>query len=204
MLKKVIHKIAAHRHPWREMKFDELAEVYTSMTMRSIGFGMIGIFVPVYLYDLGVSIQSIVFFFLLLFIFRIPISFIVAFVVARIGPKHSIGLSTVVSVLFLSLLLSYESMQWPLLILSLVYTTSLALFFIGINVDFSKIQHKKHGGKELGWLYVLEKFGMAAGPFIGGVLASLFFPELTLVTSILVLLLSLVKKQPTRSLSFNL
>ncbi len=180
------------------MKFDELAEIYTSMTVRSVGFGMIGIFVPVYLYDVGVAIQEIVFFFFLMFVFRIPVSVIVAKIVARVGPKHTIALSTVASILFLGMLLSFESQQWPLALLSLVYTSSLALFFIAYNVDFSKIQHSSHGGKELGWLYAFEKLGMAAGPFVGGVVASIFVPELTLIVSILVLVVSLVPLFMTR------
>lgn len=53
MLNKIIHKIARQHHPWRKMKFDEMAEVYTSMSLGSFGFGVIGIFVPVFLYKNG-------------------------------------------------------------------------------------------------------------------------------------------------------
>ena len=65
MIQKLIHRIAAPGHPWRTMKFDELAEIYTSMTIRSLGFGIIGIFVPIFFYKNGVSLQSIFYFYAL-------------------------------------------------------------------------------------------------------------------------------------------
>ncbi len=46
------------------MKFDELAELYTSMSLRSLGFSLIGIFVPVYLFQYGVSVKDIFLFFI--------------------------------------------------------------------------------------------------------------------------------------------
>jgi MFS family permease len=192
MLKNIIYRISAHRHPWRYMQFDELAEIYTSMTMRSLGFGVIGIFVPVYLYKAGVGIQDILLFFLLLFLFRVPMSFVVGKIVARIGPKHTIALSTLISIIFLVMLLSFDLVRWPLAALSFVYTASLALFFIPYNVDFSKVQHKNHGGKELGWLFIFEKAGMAAGPFLGGIVASIFAPEAAILVAIGILFGSLV------------
>lgn len=203
MLKQLIYKIAAHRHPWREMKFDELAELYTSMTLRSLGFGIIGIFVPIYLYQSGVSLQDIFLFYGLFFLLRIPVAYGTAFLVGRIGPKHTIAVSTIIFIFFLSLLLSYSQFQWPLLMLSFWFTLANGLFFIAYNTDFSKINHKKHGGKELGWLYIFERAGFALGPVVGGLIASYIAPELTILVAILVLLLSLLPlfmtKEPVKT-----
>ncbi len=63
MIEKIIHRISKRHHPWRKMKFDELAEVYTSMSLRSFGFGVIGIFVPVFLFKNGVDLTGIFFFY---------------------------------------------------------------------------------------------------------------------------------------------
>lgn len=202
MLKKLIHAFIRPRHPWRTMKFDELAEIYTSMTLRSLGFGIIGIFVPIYLFNSGVDLQSIFFFYGLFFILRVPIAYLASFVVGRIGPKHTIAVSTVVFIFFLGLLLSYELFNWPLPIVALWYTTANGLFFLAYNTDFSKIKHAKHGGKELGWLYIFERAGFALGPFVGGLIATFIAPELTIVVAIIVMLVSLVPlfmtKEPVR------
>lgn len=192
MLKKFIHEFARPKHPWRRIKFDELAEMYTSMSLRSFGFGIIGIFVPIFLYKNGASLQSVFLFYALFFILRVPFAFISGYVVGRIGPKHSIALSTLLIVVFLSMLLTYKTVGWPLSFLAIIFTVSNGLFFIAYNTDFSKIKDSKHGGKELGWLYIFERVGATFGPLIGGILASIIAPELTIVLAISVLLGSLM------------
>ncbi len=192
MFKKFLHSFARRRHPWRAMQFDELAEIYTSMSLRSFGFGIIGIFVPIYLYKNGIDLQGVFWFLSWVFLLRIPVAYVSAFVIGRIGPKHSIALSTVLFILFLSLLLTFTAVGWPLIFLALMFTVSNGLFFIAYDTDFSKVKNSEHGGKELGWLLIFEKGGSAIGPFVGGVFASVFAPELTIVFAITVLIISLI------------
>lgn len=192
MLKKIIHAIARKRHPWRDMKFDELAEIYTSMSLRSLGFSLIGIFVPIYLYKNGVDIQSIFFFFTMFFLLRVPVSLAAGYVVGRVGPKHGIALSTVLFVVYLIMLLSYSAVGWPLIILAFAFTIANGLFFISYHTDFSKVKDSKHGGKELGWLYIFERAGSALGPLLGGLVATFISAELTILMAILIFAASLI------------
>jgi MFS family permease len=192
MLREIVYRIAHRHHPWRHMKFDELAEIYTSLSVRSFGFSIIGIFVPVYLYKTGVDLPTLFFMFAMFFVFRIPLSFVFAFLIGRIGPKHSIAVSTLLLIVFLCVLLTYETIGWPLLFISFLFTLSNGLFFVATNVDFSKIQHKNHGGKELGWLYIFERVGSTAGPVIGGLLASIFAPQVAIVAAIVLLIASII------------
>ncbi len=192
MIKKHIHKTVIKHHTWRNDKHDELTEIYSSIAIRSIGFGMIGIFIPIYLYDLGFAVQEIFLFYAYFFIFRIPLSFIGGRIVGQLGPKHSIAISTIMSIIFLSLLISLSLVGWPLLLLALVFTSANGLFFIALHTDFSKVKDKKHGGKELGWLTIFQDIGSAAGPIVGGVIASVFYPEFSIVIAIFALLASLI------------
>lgn len=192
MLQKFLHKLIRRRHPWRDMQFEELAEIYTSMSLRSFGFSVIGIFVPIYLYGNGVDLQGILLYFTIFFALRIPVSFVVGYIIGRIGPKHTIALSTVMVIVFLGMLLSYSSVGWPLFILAFVFNLSNNLFFIAYHADFSKIKDQQNGGKELGWLLIFERIGNALGPVVGGLLGSLWAPEATLVFAIGTLILSLI------------
>ena len=192
MFKNFIHTLLARRHPWRTMKFSELAEIYTSMSLRSFGVGIIGIFVPIYLYKTGIDLHSIFYFYTVFFVVRVPLSYIDAVIVGRIGPKHSIALSTLIFVIFLALLLSLESVGWPLFVLATVFSVSNGLFFLAYHTDFSKVKDSKHGGKELGWLYIFERGGGALGPVFGGLIASLITPEATILLAISILLGSLI------------
>lgn len=136
MIKKIVEAIARRRHPWRQMNFDELAELYTSMSLRSLGFSLVGIFVPVYLYQNGVSIASVFTFFALLFILRVPVAMVSGYLVARIGPKHSIAVSTVLFLVFLGLLLSFTTVRWPLPVLAVFLHPSKRFIFCGVRNRF--------------------------------------------------------------------
>lgn len=162
------------------------------MTLRSFGFGLIGIFVPVFLYTSGVSFKGILLFMTVFFMLRIPMSVYAGYVVGRIGPKHTIAFSTVVMMVFLGMLLLYERIGWPLVILAAVFSVSNSAFFIAYHTDFSKIKDSKNGGKELGWLYIFERLGGTLGPVVGGLLGSIFLPQATLAFAIFVLMTSLV------------
>jgi MFS family permease len=203
MKQKIINAFIRSRHPWRDVKLDELTEIYTSMTLRTLGFSLIGIFVPVFFYKSGVSLEAIFAFYAVFFLFRIPVDYSAAFLVGRIGPKHALGISTVIYILFLGLLLTFNTVQWPMWFLALAFAISNGIFFISYHTDFSKIKSAKHGGKELSYLYIFERFGGVLGPLIGGLLATFVSPEATIIVAILVLLGSqiplLLSREPVKT-----
>jgi MFS family permease len=192
MLQKFIHKLFRKRHYWRTIGFDELSEIYTSMFLRSFALHIIGIFVPIYLYKIGFSLESVFFWIMCWYIFRIFYTFLSAKIIAKIGPKHSIALATVIYIVYLSLLMTIKDLGWPLIILAAIGSLGTALFMIAFEVDFSKVKHSEHGGKELGYEQIFEKVGAVVGPLMGGLIATFIDPRYTIALAIVVLCISLI------------
>lgn len=192
MVQKIIHKLLKQRHFWRLVGFDELAELYASMLLRSLATSLIGLFVPIYLHSLGYGVRTIFGFYIIFFGSRVVFDIISALVVARVGPKHTIALSTLANIVFLVLLLTLKELAWPLPFVALVGTATNSLFFIAFHTDFSKIKHPTHGGKELGYVTMLEKLGWVLGPLVGGIVATVWSPKYTIVVAILLFVTSLV------------
>jgi hypothetical protein len=84
-----------------------------------------------------------------------------------------------------------------------VFSASNGLFFVAYHTDFSKIKDTKHGGKELGYLYIFERLGGILGPVVGGLLATFVDPRAAIGVAIFVLLASqiplLVSSEPVRT-----
>lgn len=202
MIKKLIHRLLEQRHYWRYVGFDELSELYTSTMLRSLGLSIIGIFVPYYLYELGISIPTIVLFLAGIYAFRMVFDFVSGFIVARFGPKHTILASNLTQVASLGLLLTLPQIHWPLWLIAILSGASLSLFFVGYHVDFSKIMHSVHGGKELGFMTIMERIGAALGPVIGGVIATVFGPQYTISVAIVLFIGAVIplflSAEPTR------
>ncbi len=203
MLRKLTFKMLYKRHPWRGFDFSELNEVYSSVLLRSIGVGMIGIFVPIYLYKLGYTIAEICLYNLIFFTIRPALCLLFAWYVARSGPKHAMLVSYILQIVGFLILLTMERLSWPLWVLSVFSSAALALYYIAFHVDLSKIKHKTHGGKEIGVTLLMERLGNIGGPLIGGVLASFVDPKLTIGLSLLILLFAawplFRTKEPVRS-----
>jgi len=202
MIKQVIYRLLKERHYWRFVGFDELSELYTSTMLRSMGLSLIGIFVPYYLFTLGVSIQDILFFLVGVYGVRMLSDVMSGYLVARIGPKHTILASNLFQIANLSLLLTYEAYHWPLWMMAILNGISLSMFFVAYHVDFSKVIHAEHGGKELGFMTIMERIGAALGPVVGGVVATVFGPQYTIAAALTLFIGAVVplffSSEPTR------
>lgn len=181
MIKKLLHHFLERRHYWRLAGFAELAELYASRLLRLMAVNMVSGMTGVYLYQMGYPLIFIVAFFALYFAMRGIMTIPGAFLIARIGPKHAILLSNILYVPALISLTQLQTFGMPALCLfAFLQATSVAFYNVAYFVDFSKIKHNDHAGKEIGFMYIVEKIGAGLSPFIGGVVAYLFAPEMTM------------------------
>lgn len=192
MFKKIFSRFIVRRHYWRNVGFDELTELYTSMMFRSLAMGMVGIFVPIYLYQHGYPVWQILLFYMWTFVFHMIVSIIAAFVIARYGPKHTILLSYLFQAISMVGLIYIDSYNLPLVLIALLFGTAQAFFFTAFHINFSKIKHSDHGGKEVGWMYVMQKIGAVAGPGLGGLVAYLFGSQYIFVMALGLLFIGII------------
>ncbi len=203
MIQKFIYRMLKRRHFWRQVGFDELSELYTSTMLRNVGLSLVGIFVPIYLYDLGYSISAILLFFAILFLGRAVGDVTAGYVVALRGPKHTMLYSNIVQVIALILLLTLSQVGWPLWLIAFTWGMGLSLYFIAYHVDFSKIMHSSHSGRELGSMAIVERVGGVGGPLIGGVIATIYGAQYTILIAIVLLLIAttplFLSPEPTKT-----
>ncbi len=192
MLNKFFRRFIRRRHYWRDIGFDELTELYTSMMFRSLAIGLVGIFIPLYLYQNGSPVWQILFFYMVMFTVQMLGSPLAAFIIARIGPKHTILLSYIFqSITMVGLILLYDR-DLPIYLISLTLGLTNVLFFPAFHVDFSKIKHSIHGGKEVGWMYIMQKVGLTLGPIAGGIIAFMFGSQYIFMAALGLLCLGVV------------
>ncbi len=179
------------RHYWRYVSFSEIAELYASRLLRIFGVSMVSIFVAIYMYQNGYSLTFITFYFAAYYVFRALTSYPFAYVIARIGPKHATLLSNFLYIPAMLLLVTLP--EWgiyALLGFALFQSTSLSLYDMAYHVDFSKVKHDDHAGKEIGYMHMLEQIARGSSPFIGGFIAFWFGPQVTLFVAATIFLLS--------------
>ena len=192
MLRRIINRFLRPRHYWRDLGFDELSELYTSNMFRSLAQSLVGIFIPIYLYQLNYAVWEILLFYAMVFSTHAIASYPVGHLIAKAGPKHTILTSYVFQVMSMLMLVSQPDLQWPLVSIAVIMGISVCLFFTAFNVDFSKIKHSEHGGKEVGWMYGMERLGAVLGPLIGGLVGYFIGAEYIFMVAIILLFAGII------------
>ncbi len=191
MIRKIIHKLLYKRHYWRLASFDEIAELYVSRLMTVFALNLVSMFAGIYLYKLGYSIIYIGIFYMLLYFLRSAMLVASAHYIARFGPKHSTLMAAVLQILSFAAFALVEVYGLPaVIIFGLLQKAAGSLYDMAYMTDFSKVRHPEHIGKELGMMQVIERAGKLVAPFVGGLVASLFSLQITIIVASLSFLLA--------------
>lgn len=188
----IVSHIFHSRHFWRHVAFGELTELYISMTTKTLSLSLIGIFVPVYLYQQGYTLADIAAFYVIAYGVRIVLDILTGYLVDAIGPKHAIIASYLFLAMELMFLMTIPSHLWAPWLIGLINAVASSLFFVAYHVDFSKIKHSDTEGAELGRLFRLQRIASAAGPLLGGLIATFFDIKLTIFIAIVLIIIGAI------------
>lgn len=184
MLKRLIFNLLERRHYWRYIDFEELAELYVSRTLRMLAVSMVSMFVVIYMYQNHYDLSAIMLYFTVYYAFRAVLSIPSAHFVARFGPKHANLCSNLLYVpALISMIYLPEYKLSALIAFGVFQAISMSLYDVSYLVNFSKIKHDKHAGKEISYMHVLERVATSISPVIGGVVAFLLSPQATLIVA---------------------
>lgn len=182
MIQSAIHRLLLRRHFWRYATFSEVGELYAARLLRMTANSLVSVFVAVFLYKNGYSLVYIASFYAIYFAFKALILAVPsALLTAKIGPKHGMliaNLCAIPSLVALPLLPHIG--EWALVIFTIFQGTSITLYSICHLVDFSKVKHDQHAGKEISFMNIMDKIAAGVSPLIGGIIAWLAAPEVTM------------------------
>lgn len=191
LIHRLMVRFLRYRHPWRVVGFDEVAELYISNLMRMIALTMVMTLSMVYLYKLGYSLAVIAAYFGGYGLLRVACAWPAAQVVARVGPKHATLISNILWVPALIGLSMVESAGWWALgTFAVLQAACITIFNIAYHVNFSKVKHDDHAGKELATMRALSQIGRAVSPVIGGLVAFAFGAPATILLAAAIFLVA--------------
>lgn len=184
----LFYRFLRRTHFWRKIGFIELSELYASRVLRTLAMGMIGGFVAIFLYQEGYSLLFIGVYFIFYFLARTIASLPSAFFVARFGPKHGTMVS---NILFIPSMVALTTTPvfglWSLGIFLVLNSFSRTLYEICHLVNFSKVKHIEHAGKEIGIMQIVDRMTTALSPLFGGLIAFVFGPQVMIVIAAVIL-----------------
>lgn len=161
------------------------------LSMRAIQIlsgGLLGIFLPIFLYNLfDEKIQPVIYFFLAAsFIYVLLLAFGAQFLNA-FGFRRALATSVIFGVSFLALLIfvTKENLLYMIPVLLLLLSLDRLLYWIPYHIDFAKFTDKRNRGREVSFLLAFLEFLGALGPAVAGyILDILNFKSLFLFATI--------------------
>lgn len=181
MIQSLIHRLLQRRHFWRHANFDEVGELYAARVMRLMAQFMINIFVALFLYQQGYSVLFITLFYAASFAFRAAVAYPAALYVAKFGPKHG---ALAANLLYIPALVCFSLVSdgglLAIAAFGVFQSLSMVTFDLSYMVDFSKVKHVEHAGKEIGYMQIFDRLTASLSPLLGGVVAFLIFPAATM------------------------
>lgn len=207
MLQKFIYRLFSGRHYWRRVSFDEVAELYASRLITVFAINIVNMFAAVYLYKMGYSVVFIALLYACLYACKVPFSILVAKYAAYFGPKHGILMANILRIpsliAFALVPFAGEHAFWAVLAFGVFQQMASTFYDLCYMIDFSKVKSVEHAGKEIGTMQIIEKIARILSPLIGGTIASIYGPEVTVIIAIVLFVVAAVplfrSVEPTRT-----
>ncbi len=167
-------------------------QIYAYEMLQKFAFGLIGIFIPIYIASQGSPLQWVFLFLLLDTVAFMLAAIPVSYFIANIGFKHSLVIS------YLFYLPSFIALQKMELSVPLVAVTALllgigkALHWIALHAEFAVDSEEDSRGKASGRLLGLPRISRAIAPFLGGVIMTVYGFNMLITAAVFFMLLSAV------------
>ena len=170
----------------------ELDELYVSMAIRAFALSVVGIFVPIYLLQIGLSVYSVILYYLVYVVTRFFFAAPAARLAARHGLKKMMFLSNALMAVYFVALRFANDVGIDVNYLAVLAGVAVTLFWTSYHIDFVKFSKKKYTGEELSMSNMLVSVSSFLGPFIGGASILIFGFNPVLIVAVILLVLSML------------
>ncbi len=183
------HLVRYHLHTTPAL---ERSRIYWTMSIKTLGISLVGVFVPIYLYNLGYSLRLILVYFLVRELAELSLVFVTSIFMARFGVKRVLTAGcflAMTSLYMLYLLPNHSALFIPVAIME---GAAISFFFLPYHFLFSAAMTKSHGGRQLSRMDNLICIVEALGPLIGGLVATILSLQVALVAALVIVTLSIL------------
>ncbi len=161
-----------HHLKLHHIHFTQINELYVSFSLHAFSTGLVGIFVPIYIYNLGFSIIELCVFFIISILTNIILYLPTAKLVSWYGPKHIIALSYIMMFFYIIMLYILPSHPQALCPAAIMGGIAADFFWIARHTDFATIITNRNTANKFTTLLTLSVIAQALAPLIGGVIAT--------------------------------
>ena len=185
----MLHRVTHHHH----LRFihTKKAHIIISVSLRQFAYGMMAVFIPIYLFTLGFSFTQIAIYHIIVFSLATLVMWPVMAYIRRYGVNHALAMSYIFTAFHVLGLYISQYTNTGLIIAGLFGALMGSVYWTAQWVSLTKIFDKKHMSENVGNLKILSFAAISTGPLVGGIIADTAGPSYALLTSFAVLVLAI-------------
>jgi len=158
---------------WRyQPKLKGLSGIYLNTAIRNLAFAFLGVFIPIYIYQLTHQISAVFLFYLLRNLTLLITIFPIARLIGLIGPDWSMLISNFAAACFFLLLSLASKFPWSLWLAPIFAALIINLYWLPYHSAFSSVSHSAKLSKEVANLNNITRLVSVFAPLVGGILAT--------------------------------
>ncbi len=180
------------RHHFFLFKNKEVTSLYLTSSLLTFVEGLIGIFIPIYLWKIGYELWEIFLFFAVLSVAFVFFSFALLPVLRRLSDKAMMLTGIPFRVIFYYGFSFLPAAPWLFFALPAIAAVANIMINVGYNLDFSGASDERDLGKEVGLRFSMSSLTKFGAPFMGGVLIALFSFNAVFIIASLILVASVL------------
>lgn len=149
---------------------EDIKKFYLSVALRMLGFALIGIFIPIYLYNLGYSIPSIIIYFAISIMVHIALMYLSCRLALRYGVARTNLLAMPFAILSLFFLFLLPTHPAYFILVAILDGIQSAFYWFSFHYFFATLSASSDRAKKYGLVTIIIQAGGLIGPFIGGLI----------------------------------
>lgn len=152
---------------------EEIQEVYLHRFLFKLSVGLVSIFLPLYILNLGYSKTTVFLFFLTYYLTYVLASFPNGMIASKLGFKHTSLLSSPIILTFY-ILLRQSPAGLGLYLIAFLGGMGFNLYWAGMNPEIAESSDKDKREEETGYFFSMPSLASMLSPAIGGLILAVY------------------------------
>ena len=180
-----------YSHRFVHIKSSDMFEMYFLLAFRALGFSMMGVFLPLFLFiEKGFAFDQVVLFYTLMSIAFVISCLLALKAISKYGVKFSIVVSYFILIGSFIMLFFIDYLNGYYWFIGFFQGLSFGLFWIAFHIDAALHIPKKNSGKYSGLISFSSVVGAVIGPIIGALVIIFFSFEILFIISLVLFIIS--------------
>lgn len=183
-----------HQNRWQRLLHSDFWLYELSVWLHTFSRALIAVFIPIFILQIGYSLQEVIIYYLIYNIMDLPFNFMARWFVQKIGARWVIIIGSIFSLAFFASLYALGPNEWGLLLLIALFAALYDAFYWIAHIYFflKCSKNDKNIAKDASFQLIIKRVASIIAPALGAAVIVLFDRQVLIIVSMVFLVASII------------